>query len=181
MLMSPAGKNKLSFLKRLRANEGFTLIEMMVVIVIIGLMTSFVVINLPGGASTVQEDADRVAARFTYAAREAVLSGETIGVQLTRIGYKFMNRRRGSWRDMELIPGDIDIVWPEDLEVSLRLRGERQVLPRTKAAADGQAPFLYFTPTGESVRFELALNKLGRSASISGNTLGEVSSRRERR
>ena len=161
--------------KDLRSDAGFTLIEIMVVIVVIGIMSSFVMLNLPDGTESLDEGTEKIAARFTVAAREAVLSGEAIGVSLTRSGYSFLRLRKGVWQNFTLILKQDLHTWPEGTLVTLRINGERQILPRVANTTKRRFPFLYFTPTGESGSFELSLAKLDDQKSISSNSFSQIS------
>jgi len=171
--MLPIGKNN-RLRPKGRLEDGFTLVELMVVLVIIGLMSSFVVFNLPASETSAQEDAEKIAAHFVAATREAVLSGETVGVTLTRSGYQFLRRRKGAWQSFEIVPSSVTHFWPEGGAVSLRLGGQRQVLPRAGTVRSAQAPFLVFAPTGESVPFELTLAKNGEIASVQSNYISQI-------
>ena len=165
MLMLLTGKNKCGAVA-IDADEGFTLIEMMVVLVIVGLMASVVLLNLPSGKDEARASAEEIAARFSFAAKEAVLGGETVGVTISRRGYGFLKYRAGRWQPMTLIPDKAELFWPEGVTITLRLEGERKTLPRGTAAHE---PLLYFTPTGESLPFDLMVQKDGNTARISGD------------
>lgn len=82
---------------RLRSDSGFTLIELMVVIFIIGLAAGAVMLSLPGDRSAISEDADRFAARVAAARDEAVIGGRAVSVWITPSGYGFEQRRDGQW------------------------------------------------------------------------------------
>lgn len=171
--MLPTGKNsnRITFGKQ---EDGFTLIELMVVLVIIGLMSSFVMLNLPASQTSVEEDVEKIAARFAAATREAVLSGETIGVMLTRSGYQFLRRRKGTWEPTEIIPKHQAHIWPSDSSVTFRLVGVRQTLPIARTSRASKVPFLVFAPTGESIPFELTLAKDGDVASVQGDYISQI-------
>ncbi|WP_417591347.1 type II secretion system minor pseudopilin GspH [Parasphingorhabdus sp.] len=80
---------------------GFTLVELMVVLLIIGLMASIVVFSFPGGSSALEEDAQRFAARTAALRDNAILQSRPMAVQVTPSGYSFLERRRGSWSVIE--------------------------------------------------------------------------------
>ena len=81
--------------------SGFTLVELMVVLLIIGLMASVVVFSFPGGSSAVEEDAQRFAARTAALRDNAILQSRPMAVQVTPSGYSFLERRKGSWAVIE--------------------------------------------------------------------------------
>ncbi|MFK7843111.1 MAG: type II secretion system minor pseudopilin GspH [Sphingorhabdus sp.] len=80
---------------------GFTLVELMVVLLIIGLMASIVVFSIPGGSNVLEEDAQRFAARTAALRDNAILQSRPMAVQVTASGYSFLERRKGSWSVIE--------------------------------------------------------------------------------
>lgn len=84
-----------------RNASGFTLVELMVVLLIIGLMASVVVFSFPSGSSKLEEDAQRFAARTAALRDNAILQSRPMAVQVTPSGYSFMERRKGSWSVIE--------------------------------------------------------------------------------
>ncbi|MEH6715134.1 type II secretion system minor pseudopilin GspH [Parasphingorhabdus flavimaris] len=80
---------------------GFTLVELMVVLLIIGLMASIVVFSFPSGNSNLEEDAQRFAARTAALRDNAILQSRPMAVQVTPSGYSFLERRKGSWSVIE--------------------------------------------------------------------------------
>ncbi len=82
-------------------SAGFTLVELMVVLLIIGLMASVVVFSFPSGGSALEEDAQRFAARTAALRDNAILQSRPMAVQVTPSGYSFLERRKGSWSVIE--------------------------------------------------------------------------------
>lgn len=78
-------------------DNGFTLIELMVVLFIIGLVAGAVVLSLPGDSAALSEDADRFAARVAAARDEAVVSARPIAVWIAPSGYGFDARQDRQW------------------------------------------------------------------------------------
>ena len=62
--------------------HGFTLVELMVVMVIIGLMTAAVIVTIPDPRGSVSGDAQAFAARLTAARDLAITGGRDIGVRV---------------------------------------------------------------------------------------------------
>lgn len=80
---------------------GFTLVELMIVLVIMGLMASIVVLSFPDGSSDLEQDAQKFAARTAALRDNAILQSRPMAVQVTPSGYSFLERRKGAWSVME--------------------------------------------------------------------------------
>lgn len=92
--------NGITSLKR-PAEHGFTLIELMVVLTIIGFVSAAVVLAMPDPRGRVVEDADRFAARIAAARDEAVVTARPMGVWVSASGYGFQRREEGAWVGIE--------------------------------------------------------------------------------
>ncbi|WP_294087731.1 GspH/FimT family pseudopilin [Sphingomonas sp.] len=79
------------------AQQGFTLIELMIVITIIALMSALVVLALPDPRGRLIDEAERFAARARTAHDLAIVEGHSISLWVSRDGYGFERRERGSW------------------------------------------------------------------------------------
>lgn len=78
-------------------STGFTLIELMVVLFIIGLVAGAVVLSIPGDSAALSEDADRFAVRVAAARDEAVVSARPVAVWIAPSGYGFDARQDRQW------------------------------------------------------------------------------------
>lgn len=82
-----------------RAN-GFTLVELMVVLAIMALAATAVVLTIPGEERTVRSEADRLAARLAAARDVAVIEGRSVSVRFAPSGYGFERRIGGNWQPL---------------------------------------------------------------------------------
>ena len=83
-----------------RKSRGFTLIEIMLVMVIIGCAVGIVVLSMPGvgsqGDGDIKTQSERLQALVSQIAEQAMLEGRTIGLRVDKSGYQFMVRQQKS-------------------------------------------------------------------------------------
>src|SRR5690606_39996616 len=76
---------------------GFTLVELMVVIAIIGVAAGAVVLSMPDPRPTLAVEAERLAARLTLAREEAVMTNRPVARHADTAGYGFESFERAGW------------------------------------------------------------------------------------
>ncbi|MGI9279866.1 MAG: type II secretion system minor pseudopilin GspH [Endozoicomonas sp.] len=84
-------------------HAGFTLLEIMLVLVLLGIATAVVLPTLEPGDSTarLKTDAERFAALVKTGHEESLVKGKDLGVKFTRNGYQFMEWQEGKWQPLE--------------------------------------------------------------------------------
>ena len=95
------------------SESGFTLIEMLVVLMIIGIAAGAVVLTAPDSRRTLIKEAERFATSLVHAQEEAVLTNRTVDVQISPRGYAFGVTSRGLRRPLEQRPFG-SIAWSEN-------------------------------------------------------------------
>ncbi len=77
--------------------RGFTLVELLMVVAIIGLAAGAVVLSVPDPRPSVAGDAERFAARLSRAREEAILANRPVAVEATSAGYGFTSFDGAAW------------------------------------------------------------------------------------
>ncbi len=155
----------------LRHAGGFTLIEVMVVMVIVGLMLGFATLSFNLGASPAETEARRLAALARLAAEEAVLNNEELALRFSREGYRFQVLGENGWSELEDDPTFRERRYPTPLILEGEIDGEPLDFGQE------QGPALFFLSSGEISAFSLTLAEDHPDAPryrIEGNPLGEV-------
>jgi general secretion pathway protein H len=124
--------------------EGFTLVELMVVLVIVGLTAAAVVLAMPDPGGGLRAEALRLAARTDAARERAMLDHRPVALVLREGGYGFELRTDGEWRALSERP-----FVAQDWSAG------------TRASLDGGESRIVFDSTGfaEPARLRLARGK----------------------
>ena len=160
-------------------SAGFTLIEIMVVVVIIGVVAALIVLSftLTGRDRELEKESDRLFALFTYAREQAELQTREYGVLFQDDGYEFLSYdvRRAIWRG---VPDDEALVarrLPDGLGVKLTVEARPVVLTRPKDARDKTPQVMIFS-NGDLTSFAATLEREGglRSVTVTQDDQGQV-------
>ena len=117
-----------------KVESGFTLVELMVALVIIGAMSAMAVLAFPDPRGAVRDDAEGLAARLVAARDLAIIGGRDIGVRFDGQGYGFAERRREGWQNVTekaLRPRN----WSDGVRAEARIEGGDAVIFDTTGLA----------------------------------------------
>ena len=88
----------MSHLAPARASRGFTLVEVMVVMVIIGIVLGMVTLNaIPSPRQNLQNEAQRLALLLQLARDEAIVRNRLVNFEANSERYRFMVRQEKEW------------------------------------------------------------------------------------
>lgn len=157
---------------RYSRQQGFTLIEVLIVVLIMGLATSFVVMSVGGSTykDNVKRAAHKMAALSNIALDQAVLSGRDYGVVFARDKYHFVELKDQRWepaqdellKEQQLediyLQAEVDgFMWlPDQVDYSSSaLFSEREVDEEQDEKEKPHIPQLLILSSGEMTPFKL--------------------------
>lgn len=147
--------------------SGFTLLEVLVVVVIIGIISSMAIVatRVLGGDHEMDEEARRLAAVLTQAREDAMLEGRDVGLRIDVRGYDFL-RFDGREERWDLVSDDPllrERVLPEGLTATLFLESRQvQLISRSMPTESAPpSPQVVVQASGDLVPFELVLRRDG--------------------
>lgn len=152
--------------------RGFTLIEIMVVVVIIAIVAAGMIISLParGNDDQLDKERDRLVDLMNFARDEASLQTRELGLYCTLDGYRFLafDPRTNLWKDLTEDDSLRARQLPDGVKIRLAVESHDVVLDtsadaKKKFATDAQdyKPQLMIFSNGDLTSFELTLERDG--------------------
>ncbi|MGF1456513.1 MAG: type II secretion system minor pseudopilin GspH [Alphaproteobacteria bacterium] len=168
--------------RRRAARAGFSLVELMAAVVIIGLAAGAVAMVLPSGGPTLEQDVRRFAGGLDRIARHSVMTGRMIGLRIEPEGYRAYRRRRGVWDP--LTGDDAAGDWRKGTRVTVgqgaQIRRE-PISRRDKATREkqgrkkqGVSPQIRFDPLGMGTPFWLRFERGTEAVIVQSNGDGSI-------
>lgn len=132
------------------------------VLVIIGLMSSAVVMTFPKDPPPSRAVSDALVKRLNQTAQDSLLSGSPAAFGLSKTSFSFYSYNGSEWAEAS------SQKWPQGLTFTLRKAGEDIKL------GDSSVPLIIFEPTGVSSVFTLTLSDFDGRYVLSSNGDGRV-------
>lgn len=167
------------------SQRGFTLLELLLVILIIGIILSFAALSIGrGNERAIEDEMKRLAGLIELAAQEATLESRELAVQFNGNKYEFLALKDNKWAR---ITGDDTFrprTLPEEMHLTVRIEDEPVNLgTATSQETENVLPRIYLLSSGEITPFQLILkdatnNREGaNSYQLNGNINGKIEMR----
>jgi len=147
---------------RLRRQTGFTLLEVLVVVLIIGIVLSVAVISLPADhEKALQTEAERIDALIGLAQQEAIIQDRELALEIKRDGYRFLILENDAWTPMS-----DSSFRPRTLEEPIRLDLIMEGIPllaqdeeQGRGNANDKNPRIFILSSGELSEFTISVRR----------------------
>ena len=152
-------------------DDGFSLVEIMVVMAIMGLMAGAVVLAMPTSDDRLARALDGTRSYLVALSRTAVTTGRVVGLRFTDAGYTPLVMKAGEWQEDRSLVGRAR-AWDGATLVGLELDGAAISLEAKRGEA--LRPHVWFLPTGEAASFKLSLEVEGERGTLTGSGTGDI-------
>lgn len=134
--------------------KGFTLVELLVVIVLIGLMTSFVMLSTgtAGLEREMTEEAKRLHGLVKLAQEESIVQSKEIAMTVNKNEYSFLEQGDKKW-----ITLDEKVFRPRTLKNELQLTLDTETQPGIFKKNNTDELRIYFLSSGELTPFTISI------------------------
>ena len=159
-------------------SSGFTLIEVLVVLLIIGVIAGFAVLSISGNNTEdrIKEEAQRLSALIDLASQEAALQSEELGIFFDGSEYTFVKQTNGKWQ-----PLNDSILRKRTLPSLLTLELTTEGEPPPKIKSDEIVPQILILSDGELTPSTITLKSTAGDVAyeVTGTAVGRVTIERQ--
>lgn len=132
--------------RHITKESGFTLVEILCVLVVIGLMSSVVILSVPQPKSPLDRQAELLTGQLNALAQDGLISGFVTAAGFSKDGYQLYAFEGSEWTERA------SAEWQDSYRMTLTRSSARLDMPK-KAE-----PIILFQPTGLSTPFKFTLS-----------------------
>jgi len=143
------------------SESGFSLLEVLAVLIIIGLMSAAVVLSMRG-PDTGEDFAGDFVLRVNQFAKESIYTGQVNALSISEDGLHLMSYVNRDWITRHEVP------FEGKVDARLLIEDETVDIP------EAPAPLILFEPTGEVTDFELTVDSFGLPLSLFRSDDGSI-------
>lgn len=151
-------------------DAGFTLLEALVTLMIVGLLAGAVALSTPAPHAEAKAEAERLAARLMLARDDSILRNRVVGLMMTEQGYGFSRLEAEGWRTVQETAPLRFRTLPQDVQA--RVVEER--------GQDTSLIAVRFDPMGQASPIEIAVEGGGGAYRVGVSATGAVGVERVR-
>jgi general secretion pathway protein H len=138
--------------------NGFTLVEMMIVIAVMGLLAGVIVLTVGSPGAGPKDAATHLASRIAAARDQSILTGRPISAWISASGYGFDQLRDGRWETLDQKPFETSD-WGPGMQVGLTAAAaSRARVQFDSLGVADQALAMRLSRAGESAAVRIAAN-----------------------
>lgn len=134
---------------------GFTLLELMVVLVLVGIIFTFAMLSFGGDdiAEMMEVETRRLETLIRLAADESVIRGQELAIRFIGEGYEFMELQEAGWQVPENDRLLRAYTLPPEVQVRLQVEGDVPVFPDQQTDENAVTPQVFILSSGEVTPF----------------------------
>ncbi|HYW03036.1 MAG TPA: type II secretion system minor pseudopilin GspH [Gammaproteobacteria bacterium] len=163
-----------------RGQRGFTLIEILVVMVIIAIITTVAVLSLGNGNRDrlVKQEAQRLTAVLDVASQDAVIQSTQYGLRVAGDGYGFLELHDQKWRPVSGEAALAHHSLPGGVRMDLSVEG---LAAKLTSGEQDRRPQVLVLSSGEMTPFQVRISAQGTPAVaiVKGSPTGKIETRME--
>lgn len=157
-------------------DSGFTLVEILCVLALLGLTAGLVVLNLPKPPSPFKSEVAAATRLLNLAARESIIDGKTRGLEMTSSGLEIL-KYDGEWiserrRDFEHVFALNMTVEQQPIDLAERARKKEKA--DQEKSEPKLRPLIYFDATGNITPFTILVRGETLSFTLAPNPRGQI-------
>lgn len=161
---------------------GFTLLELLVVLVIVSIIFTFAMLSFGGDdiAEMMEKEVHRLETLVRLATDESVIRGQELAIRFTGDGYEFMVLQQSGWQ----IPENDRLLrayeLPPEVQLRLQVEGDAPVFPDQQSDENAVTPQVFILSSGEVTPFTAVFESRQSPAQfhLDVSVMGDISTER---